>query len=80
MVKELHSVSTEMVEGVAIRITSPKEDRQERLERYGEIRKSVKKHGGIIVEEEKTIDAIKLMVTFPNRRKQRKWLKKKGQI
>ena len=80
MTKKLHNVTTSMVEGIAISITSTREDSKARFERYEEIQESVKKCKGVIVDEEKTIDAIKLIVSFPNRRKQRKWLKMEEQF
>lgn len=76
MAKRLHSVSTQMAEGIRISITSPRSDIQERRIAYMDIRRSIKKYGGMIVEKDKTFDTIKLTVVFPNRRKQRKWVRK----
>ncbi len=76
MTREIGNMTMEVIEGIRITIKAPRDEQEELLKTREEIRKSLERFGGEIVDEESTFETSTLMIKFSNYASKQMWLSK----
>lgn len=70
------NITTEVIEGIRISITAPRDEREKVLENRKKLLEGIEGFGGELVDEETTFETTTLMIKFSDYQQQNAWLRK----